>query len=165
MINTHNLFAVPVTETTIIIQTPLLNKIKNWCEKNKKNTNFISMRNGFQEHGNFDGKEELNEILNTFLRIHFKQEIEHSWLNVLNKNGDNTPHQHLGDNVINSGVFYLSNNNSAITFMEDTQIFSFYPKLFNLLIFPKELIHQVSPHLTDEVRISYGINLRNVRKL
>ena len=121
--------------------------------------------NGFQEHENFDGKEELNEILNTFLRIHFKQEIEHGWLNVLNKNGDNAPHQHLGDNVINSGVLYLSNNNSAITFMRDTQIFSFYPKLFNLLIFPKELIHQVSPHLTDEVRISYGINLRNIRKL
>jgi len=165
MINTHNLFAVPVMETTVVIQTPLLKKIKNWCEENKKNTNFISVRNGFQEHENFDGKEELNEILNTFLRIHFKQEIEHGWLNVLNKNGDNAPHQHLGDNVINSGVLYLSNNNSAITFMRDTQIFSFYPKLFNLLIFPKELIHQVSPHLTDEVRISYGINLRNIRKL
>ena len=57
MINTYNLFAVPVTETTIVIQTPLLNKITNWCEENKKNTDFISVRNGFQEHGNFDGKE------------------------------------------------------------------------------------------------------------
>ncbi len=36
----------------------LLNKITKWCEENKKNTDFISVRNGFQEHGNFDGKEE-----------------------------------------------------------------------------------------------------------
>jgi hypothetical protein len=97
MINTYNLFAVPVTETTIVIQTPLLNKITNWCEENKKNTDFISVRNGFQEHGNFDGKEELDDILNTFLRLHFKQEID-----------------------------------------------------------------QVSPHLTDELRISYSINMRSI---
>mgnify|MGYP003658844031 CR=1 FL=1 len=63
MINTHNLFAVPVMETTVVIQTPLLNKIKNWCEKNKKNTNFISLRNGFQEHENFDGKKEFRGSL------------------------------------------------------------------------------------------------------
>ncbi len=162
MINTYNLFAVPVTETTIVIQTPLLNKITNWCEENKKNTDFISVRNGFQEHGNFDGKEELDDILNTFLRLHFKQEIDHSWLNVLNKNGDNVPHVHLGDKIVSSGVFYLSRNNSAITFMRNEDIFSFYPKLFNLLIFPKKLIHQVSPHLTDELRISYSINMRSI---
>tara|TARA_R100001129_G_scaffold17248_1_gene11176 strand:- start:360 stop:854 length:495 start_codon:yes stop_codon:yes gene_type:complete len=162
MINTHYLFAVPVTETTIIIQTSLLNKITNWCEENKKNTDFISLRNGFQEHGNFDGKKELDEILNNFFRLHFKQEIENGWLNVLNKNGDNTPHAHLGDTVVNSAVFYLSRDNSAITFMRNDQIFSFYPKLFNLLVFPKELIHQVSPHLTEGVRISYGINLRSL---
>ena len=162
MINTYNLFAVPVTETTIVIQTPLLNKITNWCEENKKNTDFISVRNGFQEHGNFDGKEELDDILNTFLRLHFKQEIDHSWLNVLNKNGDNVPHVHLGDKIISSGVFYLSRNNSAITFMRNEDIFSFYPKLFNLLVFPKKLIHQVSPHLTDELRISYSINMRSI---
>jgi|TARA_R100001126_G_C4775711_1_gene124632 hypothetical protein len=162
MINTYNLFAVPVTETTIVIQTPLLNKITNWCEENKKNTDFISVRNGFQEHGNFDGKEELDDILNTFLRLHFKQEIDHSWLNVLNKNGDNVPHVHLGDKIVSSGVFYLSRNNSAITFMRNEDIFSFYPKLFNLLVFPKKLIHQVSPHLTDELRISYSINMRSI---
>jgi hypothetical protein len=162
MINTYNLFAVPVTETTIVIQTPLLNKITKWCEENKKNTDFISVRNGFQEHGNFDGKEELDDILNTFLRLHFKQEIDHGWLNVLNKNGDNVPHVHLGDKIISSGVFYLSKNNSAITFMRNEDIFSFYPKLFNLLIFPKKLIHQVSPHLTDELRISYSINMRSI---
>lgn len=162
MINTYNLFAVPVTETTIVIQTPLLNKITKWCEENKKSTDFISVRNGFQEHGNFDGKEELDDILNTFLRLHFKQEIDHSWLNVLNKNGDNVPHVHLGDKIISSGVFYLSRNNSAITFMRNEDIFSFYPKLFNLLVFPKKLIHQVSPHLTDELRISYSINMRSI---
>ena len=162
MINTYNLFAVPVTETTIVIQTPLLNKITNWCEENKKSTDFISVRNGFQEHGNFDGKEELDDILNTFLRLHFKQEIDHSWLNVLNKNGDNVPHVHLGDKIVSSGVFYLSRNNSAITFMRNEDIFSFYPKLFNLLVFPKKLIHQVSPHLTDELRISYSINMRSI---
>jgi len=159
MINTHNLFAVPVMETTVVIQIPLLNKIKNWCEENKKNGNCLSVRNGFQEHGDFDGKKELDDILNTYLRTHLKLEIQHSWLNILNKNGENGPHHHIGPGTTNAAIFYLSNNNSAVTFIRNSEAYSFYPKLFNLLVFPDELLHQVSPHLTDDLRISYGINL------
>jgi len=107
MINTYQLFSVPLVETKLIIQIPLLTKVKNWCKENNKNENFISLRGGYQEHTDFDGKEELDEIINSFLRIHMKEKILHGWLNILNKNGDNTPHQHLGDNVINSGGIKL----------------------------------------------------------
>jgi len=158
MINTYQLFSVPLVETKLLIQIPLLNKVKNWCKENNKNENFISLRGGYQEHTDFDGKEELDEIINSFLRIHMKEKILHGWLNILNKNGDNIPHRHTGDNIKSSAVLYLTNNNSAINFMRDSQVFSVYPKLFDFLIFPHDLIHQVSPNLNDEIRISYAIN-------
>lgn len=158
MINTYQLFSVPLVETKLIIQIPLLNKVKNWCKENNKNENFISLRGGYQEHDDFDGKKELDEIINSFLRIHMKEKILHGWLNILNKNGDNIPHRHTGDNIKSSAVLYLTNNNSAINFMRDSQVFSVYPKLFDFLIFPHDLIHQVSPNLNDEIRISYAIN-------
>jgi len=158
MINTYQLFSVPLVETKLIIQIPLLNKVKNWCKENNKNENFISLRGGYQEHTDFDGKEELDEIINSFLRIHMKEKILHGWLHILNKNGDNIPHRHTGDNIKSSAVLYLTNNNSAINFMRDSQVFSVYPKLFDFLIFPHDLIHQVSPNLNDEIRISYAIN-------
>ena len=163
MINTYHLFSVPVIETKIVLQTPLFKKITNWCKENSKNENFITRRGGFQEHNDFDGKEELDEIINSFLRLHVQEKISHSWLNVLNKNGDNLPHRHTGDNIKSSAVFYLTNNNSAINFIKDSQLFSVYPKLFDLLIFPSDLIHQVSPHLNDEVRISYAINTESIK--
>ncbi len=163
MINTYHLFAVPVIETKIVFQTPLLKKITDWCKKNNKKEDFISLRGGFQEHQNFDGKEELDEIINSFLRLHMKEKITYSWLNVLNKNGDNTPHRHTGNNIKSSAVLYLTENNSAINFMRDAQIFSVYPKLFDFLIFPHDLIHQVSPHLNDKVRISYAINTESIK--
>jgi hypothetical protein len=84
MINTYHLFSVPVIETKIVLQTSLLNKIKNWCQKNNKKEDFISIRGGFQEHKNFDGKEELDDVLNCFFKMNMKEEIMHSWLNVLN---------------------------------------------------------------------------------
>jgi len=163
MINTYHLFAVPVIQTKIVLQTPLLKKITDWCQKNNKKEDFISLRGGFQEHKNFDGKEELDEIINSFLRLHVKEKITYSWLNVLNKNGDNTPHRHTGDNIKSSAVLYLTENNSTISFMRDAQIFSFQPKLFDLIIFPHDLIHQVSPHTTDNLRISYAINTESIK--
>ena len=162
MINTYQLFSVPLVETKIVLQIALLKKITDWCQKNNKTENYISVRGGFQEHNNFDGKEELDEIINSFLRLHMKEKILHGWLNILNKNGDNLPHRHTGNNIKSSAVLYLTNNNSTITFMRDSQVFSIYPKLFDFLIFPHDLIHQVSPHLNDEIRISYAINTGDI---
>jgi len=163
MINTYQLFSVPVIETKIVIQMPLLKKITDWCQKNNKKKDFISIRGGFQEHENFDGKEELDEILNCFLRLNMKEEIINGWLNVINKNGDNIPHRHNGNNIKSSAVFYLTNNNSAISFMRDWQLFSFYPKLYDFIVFPHDLVHQVSPHTNDDLRISYAVNTRNIK--
>ena len=44
MINTYHLFAVPVIQTKIVLQTPLLKKITDWCQKNNKKEDFISLR-------------------------------------------------------------------------------------------------------------------------
>ena len=158
MINTYHLFAVPLIQTKLVIQHSLLNKIKNWCIENNKNNDLFSIRKGFQEHEKFEGKEELDEIINNFFKIYFTQKIHNSWLNVLNKSGQNVPHVHTGDDVVNSAVLYLTNKNSTITFIQNSQIFNYEPQLFDLLIFPSSLVHQVSVHTNDEIRISYAMN-------
>ena len=163
MINTHLLFATPVIETKIIIQHELLNKIIFFCKKHSLNKNIFSLKNGYQEHKNFDGKKELDKILNMFLRNFFKLEIKNAWLNIINKTGFNYPHTHNDFKITHAGVFYLTSNNSSITFIKGREIYSFDPKLFNVLIFPSELIHQVSPNLEDDQRISYSFNLGEIK--
>ena len=63
MINTYNLFAVPVTHGKIIIQHNLHQKIIKYVEENYVAKDFVSCRNGFQQHENFNGKKELDNIL------------------------------------------------------------------------------------------------------
>jgi hypothetical protein len=164
MINTHFLFATPVIESKIIIQTDLLNEIRSFCKKKIAEETYISLRNGYQEHSNFDGEKKLFEILNIFLKNFFKLEIKNGWLNIINKNGFNVPHNHSGQDVTHSGVFYLTSNNSSITFIKDVEIYSFNPKLFDILIFPCNLIHQVSPNVDENQRISYAFNLCKINE-
>ena len=87
--------------------------------------------------------------------------LKHGWLNVLINNSYNNPHLHVGDNITHSAVFYLSNSNSNINFVRGSEIFEIKPKLFDLLIFPNDLVHYVLPEAREEKRISYAMNLSN----
>jgi hypothetical protein len=75
--------------------------------------------NGFQTHDNFDGKEELNKQLNTYLNSMFRLNIDNGWLNVLGKNSYNNPHKHPATRTNHAAVLYLSPENNSITFVKD----------------------------------------------
>ena len=116
----------------------------------------------FQYHKNFSGKEELHTILNNYFKNIFQLELQHGWLNVLEKNSYNRPHFHSGTNINFSGVYYLSNNNNNINLTKDGETFEIKPKLFEYLIFPHHLIHYVLPEDRNEKRICYAFNLERV---
>jgi hypothetical protein len=115
MINTYNLFAAPVVHTKMPISFDIHKKIISFVENNYTEDNLRSIVNGFQFHEDFDGKEELDNNLNIFLK-----------------------------------------NN--ITFTRDSNIFELKPTLFDLIIFPNELLHYVLPENRSEKRISFAFN-------
>ena len=164
MINTYNLFAVPVTHCKMPIPINLHKKIVLYVEKNYKKDDIVSCKNGFQFHGTFDGKEELLKILNLYLNNTLKLKIVHVWLNVLGYKSYNTPHNHIGINISHSGVFYLSHENNNIHFFRDQAIFEIKPKLFDFLIFPHNLLHYVLPEERNEKRICFAFNLNQTNE-
>ena len=160
MINTYNLFAVPVVHGKFIVPTNIHQKILNFVDKNYSTSKKkISCVNGFQTHDNFDGKEELNKELNIYLNNILRLNIVHGWLNVLGKNSHNNPHTHSGSDTGRAGVLYLSSENNNITFTRDGEIFEIKPKLFDYLIFPDDLIHYVLSEERNTRRISYAFNM------
>jgi len=163
MINTYNLFAVHVIHTKFIVPTNLHNKIIDYVNKNYVVSDVEkSCVNGFQTHENFDGKEDLNNMLQTYLNNTFKLNLENGWLNVLGKNSYNRPHVHSGTDITYSAVLYLSADNNNITFTKDGEIFDINPKLFDLLIFPFNLVHYVLPEERNQKRVCYSFNLSTI---
>ena len=160
MINTYSLFCVNVFQSKIIVPIDIHKKILDFVEKNYKEENNISCVNGFQYHEDFNGKKELNKIINKHMFSIHHLSIIHGWLNVLRDQSYNQPHCHLGDNIKMAGVFYLSNENNNITFTSNGKIFEIKPKLFDYLIFPFDLLHYVLPEQRIKKRICYAFNLR-----
>lgn len=164
MINTYNLFAVPLTHSKFPVPVNLHQKIISYVEKNYTEDQVASCVQGFQFHGDFDGKKELVDTLNKYLNNILKLNIEHSWLNVLSNNSYNQPHVHNGDDVTHSGVFYLSHENNNIHFTKDSNVFEMKPKIFDFIIFPYNLAHYVLPEKRREKRICFAFNLAHTRK-
>ena len=164
MINTYNLFAVPVVHEKFIVPTNIHQKVLNFIDKNYSTFEIkTSCVNGFQTHDNFDGKEELNKELNVYLKNNLRLTINSGWLNVLGNNSYNIPHKHGGNDVDFAGVLYLSAKNNNITFVKEDSIFELKPKLFDYLIFPHDLIHYVLPEERNEKRICYAFNLSQLK--
>ncbi len=67
MINNYNLFAVHVSHGRLPISIHIHKKILEFVKQNYKEKDNISCVNGFQYHGNFDGKKELDEFINKYL--------------------------------------------------------------------------------------------------
>ena len=87
MINTYNLFAVPVVHGKFVVPIDLHKKIIKYIDKNYNNSdNVFSCVKGFQTHKKFDGKKELNEALNIYLMLHlilFFHQIFYEFENLL----------------------------------------------------------------------------------
>jgi len=164
MLNTYDLFITRVIHGKLPIQIDLHKKIKFFVDNNYLEENKVSCVNGFQFHGDFDGKEELDNNLNNYFNNFMGMKIHHSWLNVLGNNSYNFPHSHLGNDVFHSGVFYLSHENNNLHFAKDSQYFEIKPKLFDFLIFPYNLIHYVLPENRPEKRICYAFNLTKIKE-
>jgi len=165
MINHYDLFAVRVTHVKLPIQYSLLKKITDYVDQNfeAKDGNYRSNVFGYQHHGDFDGKKELHETLDSFFAMNLNCYPDHGWLNALEGKAYNSPHNHIGGTHTashKSAVYYLSENNNNITFVKDNQIQEFKPKLFDLLIFPSDLIHYVLPTENQDRRVSYAVNLK-----
>jgi len=159
MINTYNLFAVQMSHCKLPLNIDILKKINSFVENKYKENNTLSCVKGFQFHENFNGKKELNNYLSTFLKNTFCLELDNTWLNVLGDHSYNKPHYHPGTTATHSGVYYLSNENNVITFVKGSETFEIKPKIFDLLIFPNNLVHYVLAEKRLEKRISYAFNL------
>jgi len=163
-IKSYNLFAVQMTHCKLILDIDTHKKITSFVEDEYKESDKISCVKGFQFHQNFNGKEELNNCLNIYLKNNFYFEIQNAWLNVLGNDSYNKPHFHPCETQLYSGVYYLSNDNNVITFIKEDQTFEIEPKMFDLLIFPYNLIHYVLPAKRSQKRICYAFNLQKIKK-
>jgi len=164
MIHTYNLFAVQMSHCILPLDIDIHKKITSFVENEYKEENTVSCTKGFQFHGDFNGKKELDFFLNQYLINTFSYEINYSWLNVLGNNSYNKPHSHPGNVVDLSAVYYLSNNNNNITFVKEGNFFELKPKIFDLLIFPYNLVHYVLPEERLEKRICYAFNMSKIIK-
>jgi len=164
MINTYNLFAVQILHCKLPLDINTHKKIILFIENKYEENDTISCVKGFQFHKDFNGKKELDNLLNKYLRKNFNLEINYAWLNVLGNDSHNKPHFHPGNDVRYSGVYYLSSENNSITFTKHDEIFEIKPKMFDLLIFPFDLIHYVLPTQRSQKRICYAFNLQTIKE-
>ena len=162
MINTYNLFAVPVMHGKLPLQPILHKKILSFVDNNYTESDLRSNRKGFQFHEDFEGKKEMDKSINQMMLRTVNSHISWSWLNVLGNNSYNNPHCHPTLHSNFSGVFYLSNENNNIIFTRDNETFSFQPTIFDFLIFPYNLVHYVLPEKRKEKRICYAFNLKTL---
>ena len=163
MINTYNLFTVQVRHCKFPIPIELHKKIFSFVEKNMSisDINFSNIQ-GYQNHGDFEGKKELEILLENYFNNIYGLKLDYGWLNVLTNDSYNKPHTHPSTGVTDSAVLYLSSENSNINFTKDSEVVEIKPKMFDLLIFPYNLLHYVLPEKRREKRISYAMNLKNI---
>ena len=84
--------------------------------------------------------------------------IHESWINIYEKNFYQEFHTH--ENFVNkyySGVIYLTNDNSEIEFDVSFRK-TIKPEFSDILIFPDNYPHRVSPNLNENLRISLAFN-------
>ena len=161
--NVYDLFAVKVIHDNFIVDEKLHQKIKDFVSTGTGETNKYSNRKGLQVHNNFEGKQELNDDLNQMFSKFYNLQIGYSWLNIVDQNAYNLPHWHRGTELKLSANLYLSESNGPITFTRNGDFFEITPKLFDLIIFPTHLVHYVLPSEKNNSRITYAMDLKDVK--
>ena len=159
MHHVYNLFSIKVTHAKLPISINLHKKIIDFVNKKyERQPTHVSCVNGFQHHEDFEGKDELNKIINRYIIEAQGIKLSNGWLNVLENKSYNQPHSHSNNWATDSGVFYLSHDNNNITFTKDGEIFEIKPNLFDIILFPYDLVHYVLPEERVEKRICYAFN-------
>ena len=96
------------------------------------------------------------------------------WLNVNEKSNFNMQHTHPGCDL--SGIWYLTDNNNSLVFIDPLQhsrsnLYLAFPELDigegvyvnakagEIIIFPSDLPHFVEPHSLDTKRVSVSFNI------
>ena len=125
------------------------------------------------------------EILSKVVEVPYSFSIEEVWKNTYHRNYHQEQHDHRGyelsfvifmeDYKENDAKFYFVNERNRVTpanwldishiaMADDLHI---APKRGEILFFPSHLLHGVSPHLSDEPRItiSGNITLQDLRNL
>jgi hypothetical protein len=173
MIEEIELKKVSVYKTKI--NSHLFETIFSYIEQNKKNflarswdcnikTSYDVYKNILHDIEEFKyvRKSIYEQIENLYLSNYKKSipfYIDESWINVLQENGYQEFHQHLGST--GSGVLYLSNYNSAIEFAifpENTRK-KIIPEKGDLLLFDSSTFHRVVD--SEKERISLAFNFKS----
>lgn len=189
-------FPTPIWTFNLNLTDYVFENAVNYCLDLKKQSDGVKISNkgGWQSVGYNpnDLTKETNAMSSIFKEIeskfiHFKKDlavqakidfcINFAWININHKGHYNELHFH--SNCIFSGVFYLTNNNSPITFVKDKNLMSltlsevhsnfttdisheevtYTPKRGDLLMFPAWLSHKVKPNDSNEPRISIAFNV------
>jgi uncharacterized protein (TIGR02466 family) len=178
----HSLFSCPVYVCNDYVPDKnelifLLNQ-----KKRQNEGNFTSV-NSYVLNG--EGLSGLNDFINKQLNIYFTGHLNYSleneiyitqsWVNYTYRNGYH--HSHFHKNSLISGVFYIDNPTS-IFFSNDTHFFNnldlkkklntenqwnqlsfgLKTKLYDLILFPSSLRHNVAPYYEENARISLSFN-------
>ena len=119
----------------------------------------------------------LVEILNQLIEVPYSYSIEEIWKNTYYRNYHQEQHDHRGyelsfvifmqDYKENDAKFYFVNDRNRLTpstwidlawskMPDDLHI---APKRGEILLFPSHMLHGVSPHLSDEPRITISGNI------
>jgi len=162
ILNRYDLFAETVFHLECIVQHDVYSKVLKYVEENFNRSNSVSNVGGFRSQDDFDGKQELIKIIENKSKIIGNYQIETGWLNVLDNQAYNVPHRHTDHGIAATGVLYLSTSDTSINFAKENKVSSFQPKIFDMFIFPYNLIHYVLPGKSEEKRICFAFNLKGI---
>ena len=111
---------------------------------------------------------EGREYIEKILKENFKEQIQviSWWININGKGHWNTPHTH--SNADFALVLYLTDSDGLLRFMsphhmrlqEDNGYATIDAKKGDILMFPSDIIHYVTPNPKEEDRISISMNLQ-----
>jgi len=148
------------------------------------NSNLLNKFNKFYDHidtrkthlfeGRYENiyiKSELIEELNTVLELslHCVQKITGSlypksglWFNYMQPGHITLPHAHDDNDEVYSAVYYIQvpDNSGDLIIMDDQQ-HTISPIEGMLVLFPPNLVHNVTKNNSTENRLSLGINIGN----
>lgn len=83
------------------------------------------------------------------------------WFNVMNPGDKTTLHRHDDDDELLSAVYYVqvTKNSGTLHLIKDPVKIEVKPKAGMFVFFKPDMPHEVSENLSDECRISLGINI------
>ena len=118
-----------------------------------------------------EGQKYIEKIINDHVGSYTENEVkvDEWWYNISPKGGWNTPHHHAGSTTDFALVLYLTDTDNLLTLLnpfpqrkEKYNNVSVVPQTQkgDIIIFPADIMHYVSPNKRDTDRVSISMNLR-----